>query len=258
MNELLNDNYILSSREFLTLAFLTGIQKISLPVQNKPQPLDEKETYQLLFQLYQKKVLCWKDNGQYTLTVGLKEIFSQIKTATQELRIYYPGKKSPVQCFGDRNIVVTELSENDRDSLRVCKLSPVDFFLKMQEKKVFPVQKISDKKEFLQKESLSKESLQKENPELWETLLQKYRNLLLTHHENTENLFELFDTDPAIRSFVIIYDRKIQQEKGFLLLLNNGIHNIMLYLENNNMTAEYYSEKILREILLPANTKGGV
>ena len=258
MNELLNDNYILSSREFLTLAFLTGIQKISLPVQNKPQPLDEKETYQLLFQLYQKKVLCWKDNGQYTLTVGLKEIFSQIKTATQELRIYYPGKKSPVQCFGDRNIVVTELSENDRDSLRVCKLSPVDFFLKMQEKKVFPVQKISDKKEFLQKESLSKESLQKENPELWETLLQKYRNLLLTHHENTENLFYLFDTDPAIRSFVIIYDRKIQQEKGFLLLLNNGIHNIMLYLENNNMTAEYYSEKILREILLPANTKGGV
>ena len=248
MNELLNDNYILSSREFLTLAFLTGIQKISLPVQNKPQPLDEKETYQLLFQLYQKKVLCWKDNGQYTLTVGLKEIFSQIKTAAQELRIYYPGKKSPVQCFCDRNIVVTELSENDRDSLRVCKLSPVDFFLKMQEKKVFPVQKIPDKKE----------SLQKENPELWETLLQKYRNLLLTHHENTENLFELFDTDPAIRSLVIIYDRKIQQEKGFLLLLNSGIHNIMLYLENNNMTAEYYSEKTLREILLPANINGGV
>lgn len=248
MNELLNDNYILSSREFLTLAFLTGIQKISLPVQNKPQPLDEKETYQLLFQLYQKKVLCWKDNGQYTLTVGLKEIFSQIKTATQELRIYYLGKKSPVQCFCDRNIVVTELSENDRDSLRVCKLSPVDFFLKMQEKKVFPVQKIPDKKEFLQKE----------NPELWEALLQKYRNLLLTHHENTENLFELFDTDPAIRSLVIIYDRKIQQEKGFLLLLNSGIHNIMLYLENNNMTAEYYSEKTLREILLPANINGGV
>ncbi len=248
MNELLYDNYILSNREFLTLAFLTGIQKLSLPVQSKPQPLDEKEMYQLLFQLYQKKVLCWKDNGQYTLTDGLKKIFSQIKTADQELQIYYPGKKSPLQCFCGRDIIVTELSENDRDSLRICKLSQVDFFLKMQEKKVFPVQKTPDKKE----------SLQKENPELWENLLQKYRSLLLTYHGNTGNFFELFDMDPTICSLVIIYDRKIQQEKGVLLLLNSGVYNIMLYLEKNNMEAEYYSEKTVRDILLLTNTKGGV
>ena len=111
MSDLIYKSYIISTREFIVLSLLTGIEKFHILTDGNLQPVSEEELNQIIFQLYQKDILRWKEEDSYDLNPDIKELFRNIKDSRKEIEIYWDGSSNPLICFWNASAVIMEMTK---------------------------------------------------------------------------------------------------------------------------------------------------
>ena len=74
MNKFIFSSYVFSCQEFMVLSALTGIRKMNILMEEKEEELNPKTVNLILFQLYQKGIMSWKDETSYTLKPGIMKM----------------------------------------------------------------------------------------------------------------------------------------------------------------------------------------
>ncbi|MDO5799524.1 MAG: hypothetical protein Q4Q33_10845 [Eubacteriales bacterium] len=241
MDKLIYDNIIISAKEFMVLSALCGIKKIDFPMKKKQRPPDQKEVNLVLFQLYQKQILEMEDQHTYRLDSEIQKLFMEIKEADYEIQAYSLGKKNPLLFFSGSEIVAIELSENDREALKMRRVSRKRLLEELCSQKILPLEKSAPggNEEFLQKEILAlREQIQKEK-------IQFIKN----DHIDYEKLIKYSEMN-RVYSFFIIKDHGSGAEKMVILLMDRGIWDCAVCFEAGHLEIEYYTEKGMEEFLL--------
>lgn len=239
MNKLIYDNFIISVKEFIVLSALCGISEIDFPMKKKQDAPDQKEVNLVLFHLYQKKILRMVDHHTYGLAPQIQTIFTKIKNAEYEIQAYSLEKQRSLLFFAGKEIVTIELSENDREALKLHCVSRKKFTEELCSQKLLPSEKNAKEEEFLQKKiSILYEQLQKEQSQFIKNKQTDHGALLKYSQTN------------RVRSFFIIKDCRTNTEKTLILLIDCGIWDCMACFETDRLEVRYYTEKGIEKLLL--------
>ena len=241
MNKLIYDNVIISVREFMVLSALCGITRVELPMKKKQDLPDQKEVNLLLFQLYQKQILKKEEQAAYSLEPGIKNIFMNIKSADNEIQVYYPAEKSLLLLFPGKDIVTMELSDNDIEAVKLHCISREKFIEELCKKNILP------KKE----SGKSRNDLRTENPALYREIKEKCRHFMKTGKVEYDR-YHKYSGSGSVRISFLIKERETDIEKKQILLFDCGLWDCMAAadLETDHMEAGYYTKKWLRNLLL--------
>lgn len=239
MSKLIYDNLIISVREFMVLAALCGMTRIDFPMKKKQEAPDQKEVNLIFFQLYQKQLLRMKEQNTYELDSEIQRIFTEIKDSEYEIQAYSLERQSPLLFFVGEEIITIELSENDREALKLHCVSRKRFTEELCSQKLLPLEN-SGKGEGILEEEIK--ALHKQiQTDSWQFI----RN----HQVDCRTLMK-YSKENRVRSFFIIKDRQSDREKGLLLILDCGIGDCMAYLEADSLKTGYYTEAEAKEALL--------
>lgn len=241
MDKLIYDNIIISVKEFMVLSALCGIKEIDFPMKKKQRPPDQKEVNLVLFQLYQKRILEMEDTNTYRLEPEIQKLFMEIKEAEYEIQAYSLEKKNPLLFFSGSEIVALELSENDREALKMHRVSRKRLVEELYSQKILLLEKSvsGENEDFLQKEILAlREQIQKEE-------IQFIKN----NHIDYEKLIKYSEVN-RVYSFFIIKDRRSGTEKMVILLMDRGIWDCAVCFEADRLEIRYYTEKGMEDFLL--------
>ena len=139
MNDLVYRSYLFSCQEFMVLSACVGIESLHVLLEKKQGISDMDELNLTVFQLYQKGILCWKNENYYELKPEIRILFQNMKLACKELQIYTKKGSSPLLCFLGEYTVVTELSDNDKDAIKIHGLCREEFLTELCDRGIIPV-----------------------------------------------------------------------------------------------------------------------
>lgn len=240
MNKCIFNNYIFPYQEFMVLSALTGLDKLNILMDKKKEELNQKSVNQILFQLYQKEIICWKAEKLYELNPKIRSLFLNIKESKRELQIYGKNQKSPFLCYLGKEFVVTELSENDRNAIKIHGISQQNFIKELQDRGFIPVE--NENADFDMEESL----IQGIEEEFW------VKNLLKSMEKTNfqMNQFpQIMEEEEHVQTTFSIYDKKKKWEKQDVFLLDCGIKDCIMFRENGTVRFAGYSAEKLKDIL---------
>lgn len=246
MNDLIYKNILLSSKEMRVLAAYCGIETLRIMTEYRQEELDPQEVNETVFQLYQKGILCWNGENQYILQDEIKALFRNMKYATKELEIRSKIQKSPLHCFWNKEIVVTEISQNDVDRVKIHRTKQEEFLEELREREIVPLQ-VGKKKS---------ESEPKEWKELWENFQKKYLVVLQDGSRSKEQLEKLLDEEKELKTYMIVYDRIAKKEERIILFLTDESCGCMAVLEKNAVYVEHLDTKNLQKLFVQQIAEG--
>ena len=237
MNKFIFSSYVFSCQEFMVLSALTGIRKMNILMEEKEEELNPKTVNLILFQLYQKGIMSWKDETSYTLKPEIRSLFLDMKEAKKELEIYGKNRKSPMLCYMGEKLAVTELSENDREAIKIHSVSRTDFLEELRERGFVPKQR----------ESVPLEG--EPSPEVLELVQRRCYGFQKDGILQVKKMQEILEKEDWLTALFLSCERENEQQKRAVLILDCGLWDCVVYMENGGFRAEYYSEENLRSIL---------
>lgn len=237
MNKFIFSSYVFSCQEFMVLSALTGIRKMNILMEEKEEELNPKTVNLILFQLYQKGIMSWKDETSYTLKPEIRSLFLDMKEAKKELEIYGKNRKSPMLCYMGEKLAVTELSENDREAIKIHSVSRTDFLEELRERGLVPKQR----------ESVPLEC--EPSPEILELVQRRCYGFQKDGILQVKKMQEILEKEDWLTALFLSCERENEQQKRVVLILDCGLWDCVVYMENGRFRAEYYSEENLRSIL---------
>lgn len=246
MNDLIYKNVLLSSKEMRVLAAYCGIETLRIMSEYRQEKLDPQEVNETVFQLYQKGILCWKGENQYTLQGEIKALFRNMKYATKELEVRSKSQKSPLHCFLSKEIIVTEISQNDVDRIKIHRTEQKEFLEELKEREIVPSQAGRKKSE-------SKPEVWKE---LWENFQKKYLVVLQDGSRSKEQLEKLLDEEKELSAYMIVYDRMAKKEERIILFLSEESYGCMAVLENDSVYTENLNTENLQKLFVQQIAEG--
>lgn len=228
MNDLIYKNVLLSSKEIRVLAAYCGIETLRIMTEYRQEELDPQEVNETIFQLYQKGILCWNGENQYILQDEIKALFRDVKYAAKELEIRSKSQKSPLHCFWNKEMVVTEISQNDVDRIKMHRAKQEEFLEELLERGMVP--KLTEKKK--------DESEQEEWKDLWVNFQKKYSEILQDVRRCGEQMENLLSEEKELKAYIIVYDRMTGKGEQTILFLADAPYGCMVVLEKNAIYAE--------------------
>lgn len=238
MSDLIYRNYLFSSEEFMVLSASVGIERLPVLFEGTPKQPEKTELSQTVFQLYQKGILMWENDGSYALRQDVRALFQDMKAAKKELHIYSKRTGGPLLCFWDEYVVVTELSGNDSGSVRIHSL-PADRFLdELRDRGILPEQDCVQ----------LAETIDKDSEEQCIRFLKESPAMLEDGHMQYDLLEMLLEKNRDLFAFIALYDRVLGQNQGVALILNCGLADCITYVGDGQTYICYYTERDLREL----------
>ena len=223
MNDLIYKNVLLSSKEMRVLAAYCGMETLRIMSEYRQEELDPQEVNETVFQLYQKGILCWNGENQYTLRDEIKALFRNMKYAEKELEVRSKSQKSPLHCFWHKEIVVTEISQNDVDRIKIHQTKQKEFLEELMERGMVPL--LTGTKQ--------DESEQEAWKDLWENFQKKYSEILQDARRSEEQMENLLSEEKELKAYIIVYDRMTGKEEQTILFLADELYGCMVVLEKN-------------------------
>lgn len=239
MDKLIYDNLIISVREFMVLSALCGLSRVDLPIKGKQEAPDQKDVNLVLFQLYQKQILVMEEPNEYRLNPEIQKLFAEIKEAGYVIESYGIDKHNSLLLFSSQKIITAELSDNDRDAVKLRFVSRNRLSEELYSQKLLPLEKETKEEKFLKKEiAVLHDKLQKDRSQF-----------IKNNHIDHEALMEYAEAN-GIRSFFIIKDRQSDIEKVLILLIDCGVWDCIARFEGDCLETRYYTQKLIEEFLL--------
>lgn len=222
----------------MVLSALTGMKRVNLLMEDHTTELDQKSVNLILFQLYQKKFLYWKKEGTYTIRPEIRFLFEKMRDARKELQIYIQGKNSPLLCYYGKEVVITEVSENDRAAIKVHALSENEFMNELKERGIVPSRKqIAYGKELCEEKNRLLDEMKKNCGSFLEKVFSQQNKLC-----------ETINQEEWIKSIFLFYDRSDEAEWKAVFILDSGLWDYLVYVEKDKMLADYFSTDGLKVI----------
>lgn len=239
MSDLLYKNYLFSNSEFMVLSAMVGMEKIHIISENTSKQMDKAELNQIIFQLYQKEILQWNNNA-YALKPEIGLLFREIKRAKKELQIYSEKSGSPLLCFWGNSAVITELSGNDREVIKVHGLQNRELFTELYDREILPDGNRQEIYDLFREENVGKGNI----------LVSGYSKFLQNgsiDHEELQGLLQKYDELSAI---ITVYDRKSEKDQNIIFIMDYGICDAISYLKNGFVCTDYYTVDNLYRLLM--------
>ena len=92
MSELVYKSYLFSTKEFMILCALTGIEEIDMFGESTRCEMDEEEVNQNVFQLYQKGILYCGEEDSWKVKPEIRSLFRDMRDAEKEMQIFKRGR----------------------------------------------------------------------------------------------------------------------------------------------------------------------
>lgn len=235
MNDLIYKNILLSSKELKILAAYSGIETLRIISGHQQKELEPQEINEIVFQLYQRGILRWSGNHKYELQSEIRLLFYDMKYAEKELEVRGKTLKSPLHCFWDKEVVVTELSQNDADRIKLHRVKQNEFFEELWERELIPL-------------GTSREQSQSLQEKMQENFQKKFSDLGLCRAEDIENAMKILEEIEEVRTYILVYDRKEKRIITTILLLDNQTIGYVLH-ENSLIQIEEMDKENIRKAI---------
>lgn len=239
MNDLVYKNYLFSTQEFMVLSAFAGVGKLHLLLEGGQKEPDGQELSRIIFRLYQRGILCWKDEDSYELKQEIRLLFRDMNAAGRELQVYSKRSTSPLLCFWNDYTVVMELSGNDRDTVKVHSLPRNEFLEELQDRGILPEDNSGELADIVREE----------NDRLWETFLKNSCRFVERGHIRYAGLKRLLAEREELSAFITVCDRKTNQGQSVILLLNYGMLDYIVCVKDDAVWADYYTQDNLKGFL---------
>lgn len=239
MSDLVYKNYLLTSKEFMVLSACVGMNKLHILLENKPEEITRKELNLIIFQLYQKGILYWKNEDFYDLKPEIRAMFRDMKHSKKELQVYSEKRGSPLLCFWNEYMVVTELCENEKDTIRIHSQQSNDFIRELCERGIFPER---DSQEF--------GTVNKENSMVLENFYKDSSKFMREGEIQYESLQELLSESNELSAFITINDSRSGMDQSVILILDYGMFDCIALIENDSIQIDYYTVENLKRLLM--------
>lgn len=233
MGELAYRSYFFSSQEFMVLSACSGMEGMHILFEEPPAKLSREELNVILFGLYQRGILYWKDESSYALKPEIRMMFEDMKSSKKELQIYFEKGGSPLLCFWNAHTVITELSENDKNTIKIHSLSEHDFFRELCDRGILPARDSQEIGDFT-------------GIGVWQKRLQLVQDGSIRY----EALQRLLHEEDGLPAYMTVYDRKSGRDQGVILILDCGISDGMAFVEDNSVQTLWYSLDNLKKLLM--------
>lgn len=213
MNEVVYKKHLFSSREFMLLSAYAGMKQVPVLFYQEPEPMNEKEMNLTIFQLYQKGVLRCEEGNTCTVETEVRSMLRTLKYAEYILKIYSRNHNSPLLCFIYQNVLITELSVNEHDTIKLYMLSKAEFLQELMEQAIVP----------------RTDSQGMNNPDMengCETLsefLQQISDAGSRQLPKDEVVEALLDKNENFVTGIIVSDVRLEQNRGVFFILDCGI-----------------------------------
>lgn len=238
MSDLVYRSYLFSRDEFLVLSAYIGMETLHILFENKAEPLDRKKINLVIFQLYQKEILRWEKENFYELKSEIKELFRKMKDSRWELQVYSEKKGSPLLCFLNQDVIVTELSENDKDRIRIYCLSKEAFLKELYDRGILPEQNFRNSG-----------FLEEEIPTNWSILLENCRVWLEDGQDLHENLRKLLWEEEDLLAFATVFNREDGTYEEAVLVLKGERQDCLGRVKRDSVQTEYDTEECIKKFL---------
>ena len=239
MNDLVYKNYLFSSREFMVLSACAGMERLHLLREGRTEQISEQELNRIIFRLYQREILCWRDENSYELKPEISQLFHDMNEAEKELQVYAKRSASPLLCFWNDHTVVMELSGNDRDTVKLHSLPQNEFLAELQDRGVLPADNSGE----------IVDVAQEDNGELWKTFVKGCSRFMEQGHIRYEELKKYLSRKEELFSFITVCDRKTGRDQSVLLLLSYGMFDCIVCMKDGVTQMDYYTLDNLRRFL---------
>ncbi|MCD7884781.1 MAG: hypothetical protein LUI87_13920 [Lachnospiraceae bacterium] len=282
MSDLTYRSFLLSEQEFMVLSAFTGIEKVHMLIEKQPDLPDRKELSLTIFGLYQKGLLHW-ENGTCGPKSEIRDLFCNIRSSQKELLVFHREENAPLLCYWADSSVLTELSENDRDKIKLHGLSKNDFLSEMKERGILPEKssRLAEYDRVLTRENNKTLSMQAEKALQVENSMREYKALrregpaispmedcmgsfseeisaqflcncpeLMKDGEiQYAHLRELFERENELETAITVHNRASGEDEGVILILDCGLYDGIVQVGDGGVRAEYYSQESLQELL---------
>lgn len=238
MNDFVYKSYLFSSQEFMVLSACAGVDKIHLLFESRSEQLTQKELNLMVFRLYQRGILYWKDENSYELKPEIRVLLRDMKNAGKELRVYSQKSGSPLLCFWDDYVVVMELSGNDKDTIKIHSLPKNDFLTELCDRGILPLRNRQETGELMEAGDSG-----------WKEFLRGTPDLMQKGQIMYAQLQELLMKKEELLAFVAVYDKKFGKAQGIILILNYGIYDYAVFISDDDVRADYYTPENLKRFL---------
>lgn len=245
MNDLIYKNVLLSSKEMKVLAAYCGMENFRIISEYSQKEMNPQEVNETVFLLYQKGILCWNGENGYTLQPEIRSLFRDMKYAAKELEIRSQNQKSPLHCFWNKEIVVTELSQNDVDRIKIHRTKQEEFVEELREREILPFYVRS-----------ADESEKGESIKLWEDFQEQYSEILKDNRKSGEQLKNLLEEENDLSAYAIVYDRGKKKEEQIILFLSEKTYGCIAILEKDSVYVERLDERHIYGLLVQQMSEG--
>lgn len=213
MSSLVYKNELFSVREFIVLAAYAGMDEIRMLSGTCQVPMKPEELNEVVFQLYQRGVLCWNGNDGYDLDPEIRSLLREIKYAEKDVEIHFEGGKGLLYCFINTEVTVMELSRNDVERIRLHRISKDAFLEELSDRGIIPPYDRGKafKEQMEECEKLSEEFQQK-NPELFTTGGD-------WNQKQSETLKKVLEKENMLSAYSLVYDHISGRQIMRILLL---------------------------------------
>ncbi|MCD8103780.1 MAG: hypothetical protein LUF35_01955 [Lachnospiraceae bacterium] len=270
MSDLTYRSFLLSGREFMVLSAFMGIERVHMLIEQQPELPDRKELSLTLFGLYQKGLLCW-ENGICGPKPEIRSLFRDIRSSEKELQVFHRKENAPLLCYWDESSVLTELSENDRDRIRLHGLRKNDLLEELKERGILPEKDSSLAGDYMVSamgddmtaaagnsrtsamgndvSSPVEDAVLSGTEEPGSRLLEKCPELMRDGEIQYVRLQELFEKENELETAITIHNRSRGEDECVILILDCGLFDGMVLVNGGTIRMEYYSQESLSGLL---------
>lgn len=239
MSELVYKSCLFSSEEFMILCALTGIEEINMFGESGRREMDEEEADRNVFQLYQKGILYYGEEGSWKVKPEIRSLFRDMRDAEKEMQIFSRKRGGSLLCFGEEHLIIVEVSQNDRDAVRMHRQTAESFFMELCDKGMLP-----------ERDSLEmEEAAEDEESGAWGQLLASLSDLIRNGRPAYDKLEKILQEREELLLSVVVSNRKLKSDWKAISVVDLGISDWIVYAGNDSVRTDYYTMDRLRAFL---------
>ncbi len=239
MSELVYKSYLFSTKEFMILCALTGIEEIDMFGESTRCEMDEEEVNQNVFQLYQKGILYCGEEDFWKVKPEIRSLFRDMRDAEKEMQIFSRKRGGPLLCFGEEPLIIVEVSQNDRDAVKMHRQTSDSFFMELCDRGILP-----------ERDSLEmEEAAEDEESGAWGQLLESLSDLIRNGQPVYEKLEKILREREELLLSAVVGSRKLKSDWRAISVVDLGIADWLVYAGNDSVRTDYYTMDRLRAFL---------
>ncbi len=234
MSELIYKSFLFTREELMVAGALSGMKKLACLLEDSGRELSGEELNRVVFTLYQKGFLLYKRGKEWKLDPEIEILFAGIRDARRELDIYSPGMGGPLLCFQKEDLVVMEVSGNDKSAVLIHFCPAAAFPQELNDRGLVPI----------------RDSLEAEPEEgRFDDLLESVSSLLRPDASPEEIMRTRLLCQEEVTAGILARDPHSREVESALVLADAGIADWIFLARPDGVRMETYTLEALKGFL---------